>query len=90
MGAKRYPIAFLLRIMAIADPPTTITVRTSTRRLLESMKRADESYDDLIQELADEYYPPKLIAELRKRATDAREGRLKGVPASEMRRRLRL
>jgi predicted CopG family antitoxin len=87
---KSYPIDFLLRAMATADPPTTITVRTSTRRLLESMKRADESYDDLIQELADEYYPPELISELKKRAADAREGRVKGVSAPEMRRSLGL
>ncbi len=43
--------------MAVTDRPTTITIRTSTRQLLESMKRPGESYDELIRELAEEYYP---------------------------------
>ena len=76
--------------MATADPPTTITIRTSTRHLLENMKRPGETYDELIQELADEYYPPRVMAELRKRAADIRAGRVKGIPAEEMRQRLGL
>jgi hypothetical protein len=91
MGAKGLSaIAQLLRLMALADPPTTITVRSSTRRLLESMKRPGETYDDLLQELAEEYYPPRVITELRRRISDIRAGRVKGVPAEEMRRRLGL
>ncbi len=74
--------------MALADPPTTITVRSSTRRLLESMKRPGETYDDLLQELAEEYYPPSVLAELKRRLADIQSGRIKGVPAAEMRRRL--
>ncbi len=74
--------------MALADPPTTITVRSSTRRLLESMKRPGETYDDLLQELAEEYYPPSVLAELKRRLADIQSGRTKGVPAAEMRRRL--
>lgn len=76
--------------MATADPPTTITVRTSTRQLLETMKRPGETYDDLIQELAEEYYPPRVIAELKRRVTDIRAGRVKGIPAEKMRQRLGL
>ena len=76
--------------MAVADPPTTITIRSSTRRLLEDMKRPGETYDQLLQELAEEYYPPRVIAELKHRVSDIRAGRVKGVPAEEMRRRLGL
>jgi hypothetical protein len=72
----------------MSDPPTTITLRTSTRHLLETMKRPGETYDQLIQELAEEYYPPRVIAELKRRVDDLRSGRVKGVPAAEMRRRL--
>ena len=80
----------LLDSVAAADPPTTITVRTSTRHLLENMKRPGETYDDLIQELAGEYYPPRVIAELKERVADIRAGRAKGIPAAEMRKRLAL
>lgn len=74
--------------MATADPPTTITIRTSTRHLLENMKRPGETYDELIQELTQEYYPPRVIAELMSRAAEIRAGRVKGIPAEEMRARL--
>ncbi len=74
--------------MAAMDPPTTITIRTSTRQLLESMKRPGETYDELLQNLAEEHYPPKVIAELKRRVADVRAGRVKGIPAAEMRRRL--
>ena len=87
-GVPRFKaIGSLLSSMATADPPTTITVRTSTRHLLESMKRPGESYDDLLQELAEEYYSPTLIAELRKRVSEIRAGKVKGVPADEVYRR---
>ncbi len=55
--------------------------------MLESMKRPDESYDELLQELADEYYPPKLISELKKRVAEIRAGKAKGVLAEEVYRR---
>lgn len=74
--------------MASADPPTTITVRTSARHLLENMKRPGETYDELIQELAKEYYPPSMITELKHRVDDIRVGRIKGIPAEVMRKRL--
>lgn len=87
-GAPRFKtIGRPLGSMATADPPTTITIRTSTRHLLESLKRPGESYDDLLQELAEEYYPPRLIAELKKRVSEIRAGKAKGVPAEEVYRR---
>lgn len=54
------------------------------------MKRPGETYDELLQELAVEYYPPEVIRELRRRVTALRSGRVKGIPADEMRRRLRI
>lgn len=75
--------------MATVDPPTTITIRTSTRHLLESMKAGDQTYDELIQHLAEEYYPPKVLAKLRERVADFESGRIEGLPLDEMRRRLR-
>ncbi len=80
----------LLPTMALADRPTTITIRSSTRELLESLKRPGETYDGLLQELAEEYYSPRLLAELKKRVADVRGKRMKGIPAEEMRRRLGL
>ena len=89
-GQRFKAIVELLWTMATADPPTTITLRTSTRHLLENMKRPGETYDELIQELAEEYYPPAIIAELKRRAEAIRAGRTKGIPAEEMRKRLGL
>jgi hypothetical protein len=74
--------------MATADPATTITIRTSTRHMLERMKRPGETYDELIHEIVEEYYPPQVIAELKRRVADIRAGRVKAIPAAEMRRRL--
>jgi hypothetical protein len=81
------PIAGLLDSVAVSDRPTTITIRTSTRQLLESMKRPGESYDELIHELAEEYYPPRALAELKRRVTEIRAGRVKAIPADEVERR---
>ena len=73
------PIAGLLPTIAASDRPTTITIRSSTRHLLESMKRPGETYDELIHELAEEYYPPSVIEELEKRVADIQAGRVKPV-----------
>jgi len=70
--------------MAAADRSTTITIRSSTRHLLESMKGPGETYDELIQELAEEYYPPRVVAELRRRVADIQAGRVKPVPVEEV------
>lgn len=83
-----YPIVRLLPTMSLSDPPTTITVRTSTRRLLEAMKGPRETYDELIEELAEEYYPEAVLKELRRRAEDLRSGRVRTLPASEAYQRL--
>jgi len=48
------------------------------------MKRPGETYDELIQELAEEYYPPRVVAELRRRVADIQAGRVKPVPVEEV------
>ncbi len=74
--------------MAVSDPPTTITIRSSTRQLLEVMKRPGETYDELLQELAEEYYPEEVVRELRRRVADLRAGRGKTISASKAYKRL--
>jgi hypothetical protein len=49
------------------DPMTTISVHASTRRLLESVKGAGESYDELLQDLIEDHYPAEFLRELRRR-----------------------
>ncbi len=51
------------------------------------MKRPGETYDELLQEIVGEYYPPRVLAELRKRVAGIRAGRVKGIPADEVYRR---
>lgn len=74
--------------MSAADPPTTITIRSSTRQLLESMKRPGESYDALLQELAEEYYSEETLSELRRRVAAIRNGSTSTVSAKVAYRRL--
>ncbi len=81
------PTIQLWSSMSLADHPTTITSRTSSGQLLESMKRPEESYDELIQELAEGYYPSRVIAELERRVDDIRAGRVKPIPADEVSRK---
>ena len=54
--------------------PTTITVTERTRRLLEAVKGAGESYDDLLQDLLEEAsYDTEFYAEIERRwATEKR------------------
>jgi len=54
------------------------------------MKRPGKTYDDLIQELVEEYYPPSVIAELEERVADTRAGRVKPIPTEEVARRWRV
>jgi len=58
--------------MMASDPITTISVHSSTRRLLESVKASGESYDELLQELVEAHYPPSFIKELRSRIKSSR------------------
>jgi hypothetical protein len=69
--------------MATADSPTTITIRQSTRRLLESVKATGQTYDDLLLELVDENYSPELVSELKRRFSSP----TKALSASDVYRR---
>jgi len=62
--------------MSIADPQTTITIRQSTRKLLESVKPTGQTYDDLLRDLVDEHYPPELLDELKRRMNSSPRGRM--------------
>jgi hypothetical protein len=62
--------------MAIADPQTTITVRQSTRQLLESVKATGQTYDELLRDLVEDHYPPELIVELKRRMARRPHGRM--------------
>ncbi|MGI0128737.1 MAG: hypothetical protein ACREDE_02350 [Thermoplasmata archaeon] len=62
--------------MSLADPPTTITIRQSTRKLLESVKPTGQTYDELLRELVDEHYPPELVDELKRRMIGKPHGRM--------------
>jgi hypothetical protein len=55
-----------------SDPITTISVHASTRKLLESVKAAGESYDDLLQDLLESQYPEAFLDELRRRVRHSR------------------
>jgi hypothetical protein len=46
------------------------------------MKRPGETYDDLLQELAEDYYPEETIAELRRRVSELRSGKVKTIAAA--------
>ncbi len=60
---------------ALSDPPTTITVRQSTRLLLESVKATGQTYDELLRGLVEELYPAELIVELNRRMSRGPRGR---------------
>jgi len=62
--------------MSLADPQTTITIRQSTRKLLESVKPTGQTYDDLLRDLVDEHYPPELLEELKRRMNSRPRGRM--------------
>ena len=62
--------------MPLAEPQTTITVRQSTRKLLESIKPTGQTYDDLLRDLVDERYPPELVSELKRRMSARPHGRM--------------
>jgi hypothetical protein len=52
------------------------------------MKGPGETYDDLLQHLAQEYYPEEIVAELRRRVAGIRSGKVRTVPAAEAYERL--
>jgi len=53
--------------MAVRDPITSIRIHASTRGYLDALKASGQTYEDLILEMADEHFPPRLINQLRRR-----------------------
>jgi hypothetical protein len=53
--------------MAVRDPTTSIQVHASTRGFLDALKASGQTYEDLILEMAEEHFPPRLINQLRRR-----------------------
>lgn len=45
----------------LADPPTTITVRTSTLRTLSLYKAGGRSYDEVLRDLMEEVPPESFL-----------------------------
>ncbi|MCI4343092.1 MAG: hypothetical protein L3J92_03130 [Thermoplasmata archaeon] len=45
----------------LADPPTTITVRTSTLRSLSLYKAGGRSYDEVLRDLVEEVPPESFL-----------------------------
>ena len=53
--------------MTVRDPTTSIQVHASTRDLLDALMASDQTYEDLILEMAEEHFPTRLITQLRHR-----------------------
>ena len=53
--------------MVAKDPTTSIQLHESTRQFLDALKASGQSYEDLILEMAEEHFPPRLLSQLRRR-----------------------
>jgi hypothetical protein len=71
--------------MSAADPPTTIQVRSSTRRLLETYRVGGKTYDDVVLDLMEENPPESFFREIERRLRDEPD-----VPWEQVRKRLKL
>lgn len=71
--------------MAAADPPTTIQVRSSTRRLLETYRVGGKTYDDVVLDLMEENPPESFFREIERRLREEPD-----VPWERVRKRLKL
>jgi len=60
---------------------TTISIKESTRDLLRFYGFHGESYDDIIQRLLQEVYPPEFIRELERRYREEERISIKDVRA---------
>jgi hypothetical protein len=54
-------------MMSAPDSVTSIPIRQSTLRALKGAKSADQTWDDFLMALADDYLSPRLRAELDRR-----------------------
>ncbi len=51
--------------MVARDPTTSIQLHESTRHFLDALKASGQSYEDLILEMAEEHFPPRLVRQLK-------------------------
>ncbi|MFZ0830780.1 MAG: hypothetical protein WCB18_05985 [Thermoplasmata archaeon] len=54
-------------MMSTPDPVTSIPIHQSTLRALRGAKMADQTWDDFLMALADDYIAPALQADLNRR-----------------------
>jgi len=71
----------IMAMMSTPDAITSIPVRQSTLRALRSAKMADQTWDDFLIALADDYIPPALKQDLDRRL---RQERI--IPGRQMKR----
>ena len=60
-------MATIIQMMATDDAVTSIPVHQSTVRALRGVKTADQTWDDFLMALADDYISPTLKRELDRR-----------------------
>ncbi len=53
--------------MVARNPTTSIQLHKSTRQFLDALKASGQSYEDLILEMAEEHFPPRLVRQLKRR-----------------------
>jgi hypothetical protein len=78
-GCTIYIIAAIFEMMSAPDAVTSIPVHQSTLRALRGAKMADQTWDEFLLALADDYIAPSLKAEL-----DRRLKTEKVIPGSEI------
>jgi hypothetical protein len=62
-----YTISIIFEMMATTDPVTSIPVHQSTLRALRGTKMADQTWDDFLLALADDFISPSMRADLDRR-----------------------
>ena len=71
----------MISMMSTPDPITSIPVHQATLRALRGAKSADQTWDDFLLALADDYIAPALRRELDRRIVTERI-----VPGADMKR----
>jgi hypothetical protein len=51
-----------------ADPLTSISIHASTLRMLQSFKRGDMTWDDVLVDFIEEHLPEEFVVEMIRRA----------------------
>lgn len=84
MGQPLSIITIMVAMMASEDVVSSIPVHRSTIRALQGVKTADQTWDDFLMALADDYLSPSLRRELDRRLSSEEV-----VPGVTMRREFR-